>query len=156
MKEIEGLECIHIQGSNHYNPPISPLLSSLTVLSLSTLLPFFRLLSFWHIDFVNIQVYLITWLRQKGGKQQPSVSSLSSPLASFSQTISADVSLRCESWLQNHHNQFFLFFLHNNEEAKVENEGEREDICGVGIGEKFPLIHRELIFCELCIVHFTD
>ena len=108
MKEIEGLECIHIQGSNHYNPPISPLLSSLTFLSLSTLLPFFRLLSFWHIDFVNIQVYLITWLRQKGGKQQPSVSSLSSPLASFS-TISADVSLRCESWLQNHHNQFFLF-----------------------------------------------
>ena len=33
-------------------------------------------------------------------------------------------------------------FLHNEEaEEELENEGEREDICSVGLREKFPLTH---------------
>ena len=41
------------------------------------------------------------------------------------------------------HNSFF--FARNEEaEGEVEKEGEREDICGEGLCEKFPLIYREL------------
>lgn len=78
-------------------------------------------------------------LRRKG-EQQPSVSLLNAAFASFQQyqLMNRFVVIRvCRTITK-----YSFSFLHNEEaEEELENEGEREDICGVGLREKFPLTH---------------